>query len=207
MLDSAAWLHFCETDRAQLLARCSTPAARPADVLDEIIEEVLGLSLVIGPMTTPHLGQFNHDRSCIFINSRMADLVRPNTFIEGLTNSTKAHELAHLRIPQHEHDVRAARRRGEPLSPELEALHEAQADSYAGIFLVPTLALWAMPAVSRLLDAQSQSAVLPSDELWRVVANLARSFAVTGSLMARRLEHLGLVEKYSDRQLRYRRCL
>jgi Zn-dependent peptidase ImmA (M78 family) len=202
MLDSAAWLLFCETDRIQLLARCTSVSVRPADVLDDIIEDVLGLGLVTRPMPTRILGHCNYDRSCIAINSRMPELVRPNTDLEGLVHSTKAHELGHVRIPHHEAEVRAAYRQGRPLAPEVAARHEAEADCYASVFLVPTMGLWSMPAVSALLDAQSHSHCMASDELWRTVVDLSRAFGVTGSLMARRLRSLGLVEMQPDRQLR-----
>jgi len=195
-------LVFCEQDRTSLLAAAAPGVAgvRPADVLDDVIEEVLGLSLVTRPLPGRVLGLCYYDRGLITINSRMAQLVRPNTNLEGLTYSTKAHELAHLRWPHHEAEVRDARRRNQPLDPATEARREEEADFYAGIFLVPTADLWAMPQVGDLLS--SHPAAWTSDALWQVVLDLASRFRVTGSLMARRLGHLGLVEKSDDRSLR-----
>jgi Zn-dependent peptidase ImmA (M78 family) len=187
-------LLFCEQDRDRLLAAVAPGVSvLPADVLDDLIEDVLGLGLVTRPMPDAKLGVTHYDRRCITINSRMSELVRPNTNMEGLLHSTKAHELAHMRLPHHEVEVRAARRQGHFLDPAVEARQEEEANFYAGVFLVPTLSLWAKPRVLQLLEADP--AAWTSDALWQTVLDLARSFRVTGSLMARRLIHIGVIEK------------
>jgi Zn-dependent peptidase ImmA (M78 family) len=195
-------LLFCEQDRAALLAAAGPSCATlcPADLLDYVIEDVLGLALVLRPLPGPVLGLCSYDRSLITINTRMVHLVRPKTYLEGLMCSTKAHELAHLRIPHHETEVRDAMRRNQPLDDQVEARREEEADFYAGVFLVPTAALRATPQVAVWSGAAPEA--WTSDALWREVVDLAHTFCVTGSLMARRLCHLGLMEKTEDRSLR-----
>jgi Zn-dependent peptidase ImmA (M78 family) len=192
---------FCEQDRAQLLAAAAKGRTgfRPADVLEDVVEEVLGLSLVTRPLLGPVLGVFRYERNCITLNSLMAQLVRPNTYIEGLMNSTLAHELAHLRLPHHVAQVWEAKQRNAPWDAATEAQREEEANHYAGIFLVPTEDLFVEPLVLQL--QASEPTAWTSDDLWQVVLTLARIFRVTGSLMARRLSHLGVVEQ-TDRILR-----
>jgi hypothetical protein len=204
---ASEFLIFCEADRTRLLdavaERRGGPVAIAADALDEVIEEVLGVGLVTRPLPGRLLGLCHYDRGCIYINSRLSEIALPNTDLVGLTHSTKAHELAHLRLPHHEAEIRAERRHAQPPDADqgaAEARREAEADAYAGVFLVPSWALWGMPAVADMLAAQEARHPLASEVLWAWVLGLAQHFQVTGSLMATRLVHLGLLEK-EDRAL------
>jgi Zn-dependent peptidase ImmA (M78 family) len=193
---------FCDADRTSLLYQAGAPPdAIPSHWVDTVIEDVLGFGLATRPLRGKYLGLCEYDRRRIVINSRMAQITLPNTFLEGLAHSTKAHELAHLRFPHHETEVRQAACHGEqPLKPAV-ALREFEANYYAGVFLVPSHRLAQEPEAETLRQAARHVHPLSSDELWAFAVAIGRRYQVTGSLMATRLAHLGLVVK-EERTLR-----
>jgi Zn-dependent peptidase ImmA (M78 family) len=191
-----ALLAFCEADRTALLSRAGAPPdAVPSSWLDTIIEDVLAIGLATQPLRGKLLGLCDYDRRRIVINSRMAQVTLPNTYLDGLVHSTKAHELAHLRFLYHETEVRQAACHGENPVKRAEELREFEANYYAGVFLVPSDRLAQEPEAGTLREAAQHPHPLSSDELWVMAVAIGRRYQVTGSLMATRLAHLGLVVK------------
>ena len=120
-----------------------------------------------------------------------------------------AHELGHVRLKHHEPELRArqrARAAGLPPDDAAEARREFEADFYSGVYLCGTAALWAQPEVAELAAAIERGHAYTSDALWALSIRLGQRFRVTGSLLATRLTHLGLVEKHG-RTLRTARPL
>lgn len=82
---------FCCADRDQLLEMyCRqkritlTDAPVPAEILDDILEDMLGMRVVPKVLGANVLGQCDFDLREIWFNTRMRQFSYPNTKIEGL---------------------------------------------------------------------------------------------------------------------------
>lgn len=210
---------FCRADRDHLLGEVGrrgglarTPV--PAEVLEEILEDVLGMCIIPRAMPDSYIGHFSFDRRVISISTRLAEVSLPNTNVLGLRHSTLAHELGHLRL-EHEAVLRHHqekdtmtlplfgdvaepggiecrrdwKKKGE-LSP-LERRLEREANIYASIFLVPENQLVRRVHGSAIRRWWQAREAIESDLLWQNVYPLAESFGVTPDLMSWRLVDLG----------------
>jgi hypothetical protein len=197
---------FCRDDIARLLwqARGSDPHAVPADILGDICD-VLDVTCTERWLPRYVLGCCHFERRVVYINSRLQEISLPRTNIRGLRNSTLAHELAHLRFPEHRDsdmtlplfEIPALPavcprnwERGGGLSRTQRA-RERQADVYASLLLVPGALLAAHPTAVRVAGAAAERAAIASEDLWLWTLQLADHFHVTGALMARRLVEMG----------------
>lgn len=203
-----AFVERCRRDRDELFLACRARLGAPedftpADWLDDILTELLGFDLVEEALPFGQIALCDLDRRCLVLSTRRGQSVRPNTDLAALGNSSKAHELGHVRL--HEEELRQCVRLSppDPLDPE-QARREQEADRYACVFLVPETLLEREPAFQRLLQAHRNEESLDSLELWDLTLALASRFGVSGSLMRRLLtEDLGLLELLSeDRSLR-----
>ena len=189
-------LERCRQDRDVLLDECrrrqgAPEDALPADLLDEVFD-YLQFDLVEEELPTGMMGEVDLDRRLVVIARGMARCVRPNTDLVGVTNSTKAHELGHIRL--HEDELRTVNCRDLPADDPGYLRREREADAYAGTFLVLERLLFARPEMVELLELHRTSGTLSSQDLWDRVLSLAAFFRVTGSLMRRLLvTDLGLL--------------
>lgn len=214
----------CRRDRDFLIAELDrmypgrTRSRKPSEVIDDIITEVLDFDLVEMALPRGQLAVCDFDERTVFLSTRMAEAVRPNTDLVALANSTKAHELGHIRLHEREFFEGADRISG-TLFPELENTRrlvtyrdeerprlsaaerrrEREADFYAAIFLVPETLLEERSEVRNIRRALERQGTLSSSYLWRLTYNLARWFLVSPTLMKNHLVALGLLE-YDPRQ-------
>lgn len=202
---------FCRADRDGLLdalaqRRGTVRETVPARVLDVIIDQLLDLRLSFEDLEDDVLGLCDFTGRRIFVNRRIAQLSKPNTKIEGVVHSTKAHEIGHVRFPHHLAMIRAelvargtphaaAICRREPPGATLQPTWlddiEHQADYYARIFLIPETTLLGLEDAIALHEAWMRGASLGAEQLWPRIFRIADVFQVTGSLVARRLAGLG----------------
>ncbi len=183
----------------------------PAAVVDDIITDVLNYELVDEELPSGQLAVCDFERRRVTVTTRLADFVHPNTDLVALANSTKAHELGHIRLHKEEilrtdratpdlfgeapvlmlvtyrDELRAAR-----LTPS-QRRREREADLYASVFLIPERVLEEQPAMIRLRRAVERREELSSRYLWRLTYDLARTFRVSGTLMKNRLVDLDVV--------------
>jgi hypothetical protein len=194
----------------------------PAAVLDDILTEVLEYELVEAELPRGQMALCDFDRRRVTVTTRLADCVRPNTDLVALANSTKAHELGHIRL--HEADLARTDRTTPDLFGEApvrvlvtfrdelrkgrlsrqELRREWEADLYASVFLVPERLLEEQKGMLRLRRAVERQEELTSRYLWRLTYELARTFGVSGTLMKNRLVDLGVLG-YCDGELRVTR--
>lgn len=208
-------LTFCQADRDALLAawcarRGGCTAPPPAFILDELLEDMLGMTVVPRVLETHVLGHCDFDDRQVCYNTRMRQFSLPNTKIEGLVHSTLGHELGHLRLG-HEAELRADH---DPMTPSMfgtaapsvhlvcgrsvlpaHARREQNADYYAAVFLVPERQLIRLERGAIIEEARRSGRRMASRDLWPMVLELADHFGVTGALMARRMEDLGWLIK------------
>ena len=221
----------CRSDRDLLLdalVRRFGPVSQgplfPAEVIDDVLTEVMGYELVDEELPKGQLAVCDFERRRVTVTTRLADNVHPKTDLVALANSTKAHELGHIRLHTEEilHTDRATpdlfgeapvrvlvTYRDELRKARLSAAErrrEREADLYASIFLVPDRLLEEQPAMLRLRKAVARQEDLSPRYLWRLTYDLARTFRVSGTLMKNRLvdlEVLAYLDK--ERELRVSR--
>lgn len=181
----------------------------PARMLDDLLVE-LGWRIVPRALPDDILGHCDFDRRRVVLNTRIPEISMKGTKVEGVMNFTKAHELGHVRSPDHERQLRAALgdsgtlplfdgvpvgqaiivcRRGQGRRPPRE--HEA--DFYASRFLVPSEMLPGCAAARRIEAAWRAQREMPSPRLWAEVLAAADHFEVTGSVMRQRLIERGWI--------------
>lgn len=189
-------LERCRQDRDALLEACRQRLGLPedtlpADLLDDVLDH-LEFDLVEEELPEGVMGEVNFDRHLVTIARGMERRVRPNTDLVGVTNSTKAHELGHIRL--HEEELHLVNCRDLPADDPGYLRREYEADVYAGTFLVLERLLFARPEMTELLELHSTGGTMSSEELWERVLSLAAFFRVTGSLMRHLLvTNLGLL--------------
>lgn len=211
----------CRKDRDFLLAELErlypgrSRSKKPAEVIDDVITEVLDFHLVEMPLPRGQLAVCDFDERTVFLSTRMAEAVRPNTDLVALANSTKAHELGHIRLHERAFFEGVDRSSG-VLFPDLEATfkkrlvtyrdeerprlsalerrREREADFYAAVFLVPETLLEERSEVRNIRRALARGGSLSSSYLWRLTYSLARWFVVSPTLMKNHLVDLGLLE-------------
>ena len=225
---------FCVADRDRLLCGyCerhgiavgeSFPWDRmpvPARMLDDILMD-LGYRIVSKPMPDHILGCCDFDRRRILVNTRTSEITMKGTCVAGVVNFTKAHELAHVRFPDHERQLREAAGVSSMLSLFEEGpvepatmivcnrsgpgqgprpFREEEADFYASQFLVPSEMLAYCEAACRIEAAWRAQQEVPSRRLWADVLAAARHFEVTGTVMQKRLVQRGWIVLSEDRKL------
>jgi hypothetical protein len=197
-----ALLAFAEADSDHLLALVGVSpddGPAPADVLDTVIEDGVMYGLLTDELGH-RLGLCDYERRWIVVNSRLAAITLPNTNLAALALSTKAHELAHVRLPHHRPQLEALDPQARfcptgAQQTEAARHRELEADVYAGVFLVPSRQVGRTAGAASLRRHIEQGDALSSETLWRMVIAMAADFRVTGALMAHRLHHLGLVVK------------
>lgn len=218
---------ICRKDRDFLLAELErmyprrARSEKPAEVIDDIITEVLDFHLVETPLPRGQLAVCDFDERTVFLSTRMAEAVRPNTDLVALANSTKAHELGHIRLHEPElcgevdrmsgslfQDLEATlgkrlvtyRDEERPRLTAAERRREREADFYAAVFLVPETLLEERSEVRNIRRAIKRKGTLSSSYLWRLTYSLARWFVVSPTLMKNHLVTLGLLEYDSRRR-------
>ncbi len=216
-------IEWCRLDRELLLGefrkRYGHSVERPASVLDDVIVEMLGYELLESPLPSGQMALLEFDERRITVNSRMHEFVHPRTDMVGLINSTKAHELGHLRLHEQEMNMELDRYSGylpfpEPgflpeirqlityrdeakeLTPD-EARREREANTYAALFLVPEAVLFTLPPARRIRRAVNEGREFSVKYLWTLIYKLANWFGVSPSLMKHRLKSLGMIEESS----------
>ncbi len=222
---------FCLSDRDLLLRafcqRNGIPVGEtlpwdnlpvPARMLDDVLTD-LGYRIVLMPLHDHILGRCDFERRRILVNTRIPEITLKNTKVEGVVNFTKAHELGHVRFPDHERQVREEA--GDSCTPSLfgeppgeravivcnregqgpRPLREYEADYYASQFLVPSEQLLRCDAARRLETAWREQQTMPQGRLWAEVLSLADYFQVTGALMVRRLVEHGWIVRHQDRAI------
>lgn len=167
----------------------------PADFLRFTIRSVCRFRVAPRALLKGQLGLCDFTSKLVYYSSKMKESAKhQNTNIEGLVNSTLAHELGHIRLHSDEIEERYLGN-SEYQPDERFDQREAEADLYAAIFLVP----------GRLLVKQSQAQLLrkwhldgsqpKSARIWKQVCDLARIFKVTPTLMKRCLLEVGWFEE------------
>ena len=186
---------------------------RPAEVLDDILTELLDFDLVELELPRGQLALCDFEQRRVTVTTQMAQTVRPNTNLLALANSTKAHELGHIRL--HEEELfGASDGQSGLLFPELapstrlvtyrdeerkdlsaeERRREWEADLYAAIFLVPEPTLFERYQMRRIQAALEEGRELSSRYLWSLTYELARWFVVSPTMMKNHLVGLGFLE-------------
>lgn len=162
----------------------------PADIIDDVIEEVVGFQLVICKLAPDRLGETDFDQKIVRINEDPCKgLKYKNADLNGLSASTKGHELGHIRC-RHERYVRHLQA-GRVLPRTVETSIDLQAEAYSQTFLMPEEMILSCPEVDMLRQFGSQ---LEVKDIWReVIYPLAHRFKVTPSNMKSRLKSLGLI--------------
>lgn len=212
-VDKAQLLAFCRADAEHLLREvcraCGLDDAVPAAVLVDVFEVLLKMRVAEEPLEGHQLGRCEFVSGKVLVNQRMREITLPNTKVEGVVNSTLAHELGHVRLG-HERELRQERdlltqslfevstprivcfRNWERrrMSPE-ERIREAHANLYASVFLVPQRQLMSLEEARLIETCWREGREMSSRGLWELVLRLAEVFQVTGALMARRLCDLG----------------
>lgn len=188
----------------------------PALVIDEIIQDILELDLVNEPLPPKQLGETNYDLRLVRINDQFDCSDCPNADREGIESFTKAHELGHWRIPNHETDVRAESAVGQmafDILPEKtvasiicrapwdtarrsftkkQQRREIEADRYAKIFLVPEAELMSTPEAIELTSLIGSNHV-SGNLIWRLVYKAAKRFHVSPTMMKNVLVDLSII--------------
>lgn len=207
---------WCRRDRDRLLAdfaarfRGGSPPrqVRPAAVLDDLLTEVLGFDLIEARLPSGQLALCDFEARLVVLSTRLGEAVRPRTDLVALANSTKAHELGHIRLHREELCRPAVTCLEEPpgLRCREENRREQEADLYASTFLIPERMLEEQTELRRIRRARDRGRELSSLYLWDLTYSLARCFQVSPTMMRKRLASLGLVEYLDEsRQLRLRR--
>ena len=231
-------IDWCRLDRDLLLGQLrkrysySKSVEQPAEVLDDILVEMLNFNVITAPLPVGQLALCDFDAQRVTINSRMAEFVHPKTDLKALINSTKAHELGHIRLHEHELSMDIDRcseylpfpepgwipaprclvtyrdKERERLSA-VDRMREQEADLYASTFLVPEMALLTLPPTLLIRKAVNEGRDFSVKYLWSLIYQLARWFRVSPTLMKYRLMGLGLVGEtqgsiHVSRQLAFR---
>lgn len=162
----------------------------PADIIDDVIEQVVGFRLVICKLTPDRLGETDFDQIIVRINEDpRKGLKYKNADLYGLSASTKGHELGHIQCG-HERYVRHLQA-GRVLPRTVETSIDLQAEVYSQTFLMPEEMIRSCPEVEMLRHSGSHLGV---KDIWRVVIYpLAHRFKVTPSNMKSRLKALEIL--------------
>lgn len=164
-LRAAAIAAIASDDRRHYQGDYSGP---PADLIHETVAR-LGLRVSYEDLGSRY-GELDLYRGVIWINSTLFAQLHPNTDPVAVEHFTIAHELGHNSL----HSWRL--RQGLPLS----AVHEREADVYAGAFLMPAENIQASREWSQLQERFS----------WAPIYRLAKRFRVSPSAVERRLREL-----------------
>lgn len=195
MWDYRAFCEWVKLDTAALFNQWMewkglTYLPAPADIIDDVIEEIVGFRLIICKLAPNRLGETDFDQGVVRINEDpRKGLKFKNAKLEGLIASTKGHELGHVRCG-HEEYVRHLQV-GRVIPRTVEASIDLQAEAYSQIFLMPEEMIFSSPEVVLMRRFRSN---LEVRDLWReIIYPLAGRFKVTPSNMKSRLKSLEII--------------
>lgn len=195
MWDYLAFCEWAKSDTAALFQQWrewkgGAYLSVPADIIDDVIEAVVGFRIVICKLAPDRLGETDFDQNIVRINEDpRKGLKYKNADLNGLSASTKGHELGHIRC-RHERYVRHLQV-GRVLPRTVKTSMDLQAEAYSQTFLMPEEMILSCPEVEMLRQFGSQ---LEVKDIWReVIYPLARRFKVTPSNMKSRLKALKIL--------------
>lgn len=182
-------MRFAE-DRDNLLRDVSIVTGfkylRPLDAIPDLVR-LMEFKLRYKVLPQGRLGWLDVDEDTVWICSRLADKLDYRQSAREVDAFTRAHEFAHLRM--HLDQLR----QGIPCTKQ----QEADADSYAGTFLVPEQQLRGLQFFRGLLESES------SGEISGWASRIASHFGVSRWCVVVQLQKLGIVEiDRSTNQLR-----
>ena len=192
----------CARDRDQVLTelealRPQFAGARPCDCLKAAIRTVCGFRVAPRVLFPGQLGLCDFQSKIVYYNANMS-FVNQKTSLEGLVNSSLAHELAHIRL--HSDEIANRYMESRYLAEgvvthmdERDFQREREADLYAAIFLVPGRFLVQEKSAQQIYRWHKERKTVKSPRIWRGVYDLAKRFKVTPSLMRRCLMELGWI--------------
>lgn len=159
--------------------------ARPLEAIGDILN-LIGFRVERSPLGGVLKSETNVERRCVVVCSNLERKLAFPDAAEGVMSFALAHELAHVRLHLFGRTMKTG------------AAEDAEADHYAGVFLVPRHQLCGLDDFRDLLAAGQAGC-----DLWQYVNRLALYFAVSRSCMVRQLEELSIVTyDRAARQLR-----
>lgn len=196
-IPSEDFVGWCVRDRDQLttdflILRPSYAGLPPALWVEELLG-ALDYKVAFCPMEAEQLGLCDLANRHVFVNSRAGD----KKIDKHYRSSTLAHELGHIRL--HEKEIQEIVCHDDDLSRSRRYRREREADAYASIFLVCPSELEQHPLAQNIQEARSAGQNIPSSVIWSSIYRLAQAFAVSPTMMMRRLLDLDWIEKTPSR--------
>jgi hypothetical protein len=172
--------------------------AQPSKLLRAVLRSICGFRVAPRSLFPGQLALCDFQSKIVHYAAAMKNFVNRETSLEGLINSTLAHELGHIRL--HANEIRNRYTRSFEL-PGGGVIHadgrnvqrEQEAELYAAIFLVPKKLLVEEHSAKRLYEWHQNETWKKPPVIWRLVVKLAAKFEVSPSLMKRCLCELGWI--------------
>lgn len=149
----------------------------PAEALEDVLS-LLGYQLRQIVLPEKIWGEVLPGQKVVHECANMETKLRHPASAPLVRTFTLAHELAHIRL-----HVRLI------LAGQMKPCHEEEANRYAEVFLMPVSILERQPEWAEVVRPRNKS----SDFLWELTRGLASCCRVSGSAMAVRLTHLGIL--------------